>query len=209
MRRVLSFLGTAAVAALLLNVFIGLVPAALLWVFGHALFPEEAGGSLVVRDGRVIGSRLIGQGFTDPKYFPPRPSVAGDNGYDGLASGGTNFAPMNDKLVSKLKENAAAYRAENGLAPNTPIPADAAMTSGSGLDPHIGEENALLQVARVARARGADPARVRALVESRVEGPEWGFLGDRRVNVLLLNLALDEAPARAAAAERRVSPGEP
>ncbi len=181
----------------------------------HALFHHAAQGSLVVDEkGQAIGSELIGQPFAQPAYFHPRPSAAG-NGYDATASSGTNLGVTSDKLRNGVpddpktkdvdetflgvKQLAAAYRAENGLADGAPVPADAVTRSASGLDPHITPENALLQVARVAGARGVAPERMRVLVEANVDGRDLGFLGEPRVNVLLLNLALDRkfgAPAR-------------
>jgi potassium-transporting ATPase KdpC subunit len=139
------------------------------WAIGQLAFREQANGSLIERDGRVIGSSLIGQSFTTDRYFHPRPSA---NGYDGRASGGTNLGPTSRKLAERI--------AHEGIT-----------TSGSGLDPHISPDYAFSQVARVAHARGIDAARVRALVERHVEGRFLGVYGEPRVNVLLLNLALD------------------
>lgn len=172
-------------------------PLALVGV-GGLLFPQEAGGSLVTRDGAVVGSSLIGQTFGSDRYFHPRPSAAGD-GYDAAASSGTNLGPTSAKLAERLKGDADALRAAGYPAA---IPADAATTSGSGLDPHISPANALAQVARVAQARGMAPALVRDLVERHIEGPQLGVFGDPRVNVLALNLALDAAmPASPAPAQ--------
>lgn len=151
------------------------------------IFPDQANGSLVLRDGKVVGSRLIGQAFTRPEYFKPRPSAAG-TGYDASASSGTNLAPTSAKLAERLKTDAAALRA-SGIA--GPIPADAITTSGSGLDPDISPAFAMAQVAGVASARGMTPAAVETLVAQNTTGRTLGILGEPRVNVLALNLALD------------------
>src|SRR6476659_3343255 len=159
---------------------------------GQALFRDKANGSLIVaQDGTIRGSKLLGQGFTDPKYFHPRPSAAG-HGYDAAASSGSNLGPTSQKLADAVKDRVAAYRAENGLGPNDPVPADAVTASGSGLDPHISPRNAELQIPRVARARGIPPDQVRTLVRQYTEGPDLGILGDSGVNVVRLNLALDQ-----------------
>jgi K+-transporting ATPase ATPase C chain len=160
---------------------------------GQALFRDKANGSLIVAaNGTIRGSTLLGQGFTDPKYFHPRPSAAG-TGYDAVASSGSNLGPTSQKLADAVKDRVATYRAENGLGPNDPVPADAVTASGSGLDPHISPRNAELQVPRVARARGISPDQVRALVTQYTDGPDLGILGDAAVNVLRLNLALDQS----------------
>jgi K+-transporting ATPase ATPase C chain len=163
-----------------------------LFALGHLLFPGQAGGSLVIRDGVVIGSELIGQSFTRPEYFHPRPSAAG-TGYDGTSSGGTNFGPSNPKLIEDVRRLAEDYRSGNGLPSDAIIPIDAVTRSGSGLDPHISPQNAALQVPRVARARGLSEDIVRGLVAGHTQGRQLGFLGDARVSVLDLNLELDRA----------------
>ena len=172
----------------------GLYP---LLVFGVAqlLFPHQANGSLVVdAQGVVRGSELLAQGFTGDRYFHPRPSAAGANGYDPVNSGGSNLGPTSQKLQAAVKERIAAYRAANGLSATAAVPADAVTASGSGLDPHISPESARLQLDRVARARAFTPerrARLENLVAAWTEPPQWGILGEPRVNVLLLNLAVD------------------
>lgn len=196
--------------AILLTAFFvvvtGLVFPGVIWAIGQVAFPHQAGGSLIKdHEGNVVGSELLGQTFSKPEYFHPRPSAAGA-GYDAANSGGTNLGPTSDKLVNGVKDDpatpkdesylgfkdlAAAYREENGLAKDAVIPADAATRSASGLDPDISPANAALQAARVAKARGLDGGRVRQLVSLHTTGRGLGFLGEPRVNVLKLNLALD------------------
>jgi K+-transporting ATPase ATPase C chain len=155
------------------------------------LFPRQAAGSLVEVNGRVVGSELIGQQFAQPHYFHPRPSAAGA-GYDAAASSGTNKGPTDRKLADTLIGGRAdSVRAALGVA--VALPSDMVTASASGLDPHVSPANAFLQVARVARARGIDSTAVHALVEGRIEGRQFGFFGEPRVNVLMLNIALDSA----------------
>jgi K+-transporting ATPase ATPase C chain len=180
-----SFLAVAALAVILC----GLYPL-ISWALAQGLFPGRANGSLIARNGVVVGSSLIGQPFSSPAYFHPRPSAAGP-GYDGGRSGGTNLGPLSKDLAETVRRRIAEYRAENGLAASTPVPADAVTASGSGLDPHISPANAGLQASRVARARGLTEAAVRAQIEACTEGRTLGILGDPRVNVMRLNLALD------------------
>jgi len=157
----------------------------------QALFRSKADGSLIARNGAVVGSGLIGQAFASPKYFHPRPSAAGTNGYDASASGASNLGPTNPALEKAVADRAAAYRTENGLAPGTPVPVDAVTASGSGLDPAISVANAQDQAPRVARARSMAVGQVLALVRSHTAGRALGVLGEPSVNVLELNLALD------------------
>ena len=158
---------------------------------GQLAFHDKANGSLIVEpDGTVRGSKLLGQDFSEAKYFHPRPSAAG-NGYDAANSSGSNLGPTSQKLNDTIKDRIATYRRENGLRTDVPVPADAVTASGSGLDPHISVQNAELQIPRVAQVRALDINKVRELVRQSVEGPDLGFLGERGVNVLKLNLALE------------------
>ncbi|WP_448950689.1 K(+)-transporting ATPase subunit C [Labrys neptuniae] len=183
-------LRAAVLGTLLLGLITGAAYPLVLLGAGRWLFPAQAEGSLLQRDEGVVGSRLIGQAFSEPGYFHLRPSAAGA-GYDATASGGSNFAPSNPKLIDDVGKFAAAYRQENALSAAIALPIDAVTRSGSGLDPHISPENATLQLARVARVRGLDEARLRRLVADYSEGRQFGVLGQPRVAVLELNLALD------------------
>ncbi len=156
------------------------------------MFPRQARGSLVSNDrGTVVGSELIGQAFTRPYYFQPRPSAAGDKGFDATASGGSNLGTTSKKLRDRVEAEIARLQKENPDAPG-PVPSDLVAASASGLDPDVSPAAALWQVPRVAKARGVSPERVRGVVESQMEGRELGVLGEPRVNVLDLNLALDQ-----------------
>lgn len=155
----------------------------------HILFPRQADGSLIVRDGQVIGSELIAQSFTADKYFHPRPSAAG-NGYDATASGGTNLAQSNAKLPARMQADIDKLHAEN---PHQAVPIDAVTYSASGLDPDITPDNAYFQAPRIAKARGLTEDAVRSLIQQHIQGRSLGFIGEPRVNVLDLNLALDNA----------------
>jgi len=188
----------AIVMTLLLCVLTGLVYPAVVTGLAQILFPRQANGSLVTVNGRVVGSALIGQPFAQPWYFHPRPSAAG-NGYDDTLSSGTNLGPTSAKLIDTLITQAVDSVVANEHAVKGSIPADMVTSSASGLDPHISPANALLQTARVAKARGVSDSAVRALVERHVEGRQFGIFGEPRVNVLLLNIALDSTFPRPAA----------
>jgi K+-transporting ATPase ATPase C chain len=202
---VLEQLRPALLSVLLLTLLSGVLFPLALAALACPIFPRQAGGSLIARNG-VVGSELIGQDFTGPSYFHPRPSAAG-RGYEAAASGGTNLGPANPKLrngtpddfatpgvdesFAGMRELAEAYRTRNGLVAGDAVPVDAVTRSGSGLDPHISPANAALQVARVARARHWDQESVRRLLDEHTQGRQWGILGEPRVAVLPLNLALD------------------
>jgi len=176
---------------ILLTVVTGLVYPAVITGVCQILFRDKANGSLVKVHGQVIGSELLGQNFARPAYFHPRPSAAGNDGYDPTASGGSNYGPTNQKLYDRVKSTADQFRKDNPEFTGT-IPADAVTASGSGLDPHISVANAEAQCARVARARKVDIGMVQGLVRSATEGRDLGFLGEPRVDVLRLNMALDQ-----------------
>jgi potassium-transporting ATPase KdpC subunit len=197
----------AIMSVLVMTVVFGLLFPLAITAVAQVAFRHQANGSLIERGGKVVGSELIGQSFSAPGYFHPRPSAAG-SGYDATASGGTNLGPTSDKLINGIHKKlpngkddpgnydgiedlATAYRKENGMPDNAPVPADAVTRSGSGLDPEISPANADLQVGRVAKARGLTEDQVRSLVGENTAGRTFGILGEPRVNVLKLNLALD------------------
>ena len=186
----LSEIKTSVLAVLALSVVLCGVYPLTVWLLSQGLFPERANGSLVERAGQTVGSNLLGQAFREPRFFHPRPSAAGQ-GYDATRSGATNLGPTSNRLAEAVRARVAAYRAENGLGPGEAVPADAVTASASGLDPHISLRNAFLQAGRVAHARGLAEADVVRLIDRVKEGRSLGFLGEPRVNVLVLNLALD------------------
>lgn len=179
---------TAIRFTLVTTVLLGLGYPLLVTVIAGVVFPHKAAGSLILKDGQVIGSELLAQSFTSDRYFHPRPSAAG-NGYDATASGGSNLAQSNAKLVQRVQGDIDKLSAEN---PGKPVPIDMVTTSGSGLDPDITPDNAYFQARRVAKARGLSEDQVRNLIAANTSGRQLGLLGEPRVNVLALNLALDK-----------------
>jgi K+-transporting ATPase ATPase C chain len=180
----------AIVSLVVLTAVTGIVYPVVVTGIARILFPAQAGGSLIVKDGKVVGSRLIGQAFDDPRYFWGRPSATSPFAYNAAASSGSNLSPTNPDLVKAVQGRVDALRAADP-GNTAPVPVDLVTASGSGLDPHVTPAAALYQAARVAKARNLDPQAVRQLAERHIEGRTWGVLGEPRVNVLALNLALD------------------
>jgi len=186
-----AFIMPAFRITVVMTILTGLIYPAVVTGLAQVVFPAQAHGSLVTINGKVVGSALIGQNFSKPEYLHPRPSAAGDKGYDASASYASNYGATNQKLIDRVKASAAQYRQENPGYTGA-IPADALTTSASGLDPHISPANADIQATRVAQARHVDVSRVRELIAGATERPWLGFIGEPRVNVLMVNLALDE-----------------
>ena len=186
-----SVLATLALVIILCGVYPLVV-----WGIAQVAFPSQANGSLVEVRGKIVGSGLLAQNFIRPQYFHPRPSAAGDTGYDGTSSGGSNLGPLSQKLYDQIKERVASYHSENNLPAATLVPADAVTASGSGLDPHISSRNAEIQAPRVAQARKVSADKVTRLIHEVTEGPDLGCLGEPGVNVLRLNVALDALSAQ-------------
>jgi potassium-transporting ATPase KdpC subunit len=187
---------TGLLVTIALTVLVGLLYPLAITGVSQVFFSRQANGSLVEQRGKAVGSSLIGQSFADakgnpiPRYFQPRPSAAG-NGYDASSSGGSNLGPSNKELLDAVSQRVKDYRALNDLGPHTAVPVDAVTASASGLDPHISVANARLQAPRVARARNLPLTRVLGLVDAHTQDRQLGFLGEKTVNVLDLNLALD------------------
>jgi len=186
----LQQLGPALRMTLFLTLLTGLIYPGVVTGLCQALFTNQANGSLVTQNGQIIGSKLLGQNFSKPEYFHPRPSAAGNDGYDPTASTGSNLGPTNQKLVDRMKASADQFRKENPAYTGA-IPADALTASGSGLDPDISIANAQAQAARIAQARAASVDQVEAVISNLMHNRDLGFLGEARVNVLALNQALD------------------
>ena len=181
--------------ALRINIFLtivcGLIYPLAITGISQVVFPHRANGSLITKNGQVIGSELLGQNFSKPEYFQPRPSAAGNDGYDPTASGGSNYGPTNQKLIDRVKASVDKFHKDNPDYKG-PIPADLLTASGSGLDPDISPASAAAELPRVAKARGISEDQLNRLVAQYTQSPELGILGEARVNVLELNLALDE-----------------
>ncbi len=190
MKTILREIRTATIATAVFVVMVSGIYPLLVWGIAQGLFPHEAGGSLIIKDGKILGSQLIAQGFTSEQYFHPRPSSAG-TGYDSTSSAGSNLGPLSKTLVDTIRQRVMKYRAENNLEPTILVPADAVTASASGLDPHISLENARLQTQRVAHARGMSEEAVRRIIAEHTQRRDMDIFGEPRVNVLMLNLDLD------------------
>jgi K+-transporting ATPase ATPase C chain len=197
MKNIFAEFGRSIVATLFFAVILCGIYPLVVFAAGQLLFPHRANGSLLVdRSGVVRGSALLAQNFTGAKYFHPRPSAAGANGFDAASSSGSNLGPTSSNLIVNITQNIATYRSDNGLVTNAPVPADAVTASGSGLDADISPANAGLQIPRVARARGLSEDQVREFVRQNAHGRDFGVFGEPRVNVMTLNFALDQLPRK-------------
>jgi K+-transporting ATPase ATPase C chain len=192
MKNLITEFGRSIVATIFFAVIVCGVYPLIVFGLGQVMFPHQANGSLMIdKSGAVRGSELLCQNFTSDKYFHPRPSAAGNNGYDPTSSSGSNLGPTSGTLYTNIMQNISAYRTDNNVPRNVSVPADAVTESGSGLDPHISLANAELQLPRVATARGLSPEKVRELVRENTSGRDLGVFGEPRVNVMTLNFALD------------------
>ncbi len=190
-------LKTSAILLTLLTILLGIIYPYFMWGIGQVFFHKHANGTLFFyKDKKVLGSEWIAQNFTQDEYFHPRPSSAGDKGYDASNSSGSNLGPTSQKLIDTLKSRSSDYRAANQLSPTAPIPADAITTSGSGLDPHISPENALLQAPRISAARNLPLDQLSQLIDAFTEGRTLAIFGEKRINVLRINLELDKLAAQ-------------
>jgi K+-transporting ATPase ATPase C chain len=181
----------AILAIIILTVLLGIIYPLTVWGLAQLIFPAKANGSMIYINNKPIGSELISRRFSGPGYFHPRPSAAGQ-GYDASASGGSNLGPLSKTLLEQVNQRVKDYREENQLASDIRVPVDAVTASGSGLDPHISIENAVLQAARVAKARNIDLGKVKAMIERCTENRQFGILGEKRINVLVLNLEIEK-----------------
>lgn len=188
---IISEIKKAITTIIALTLLLGLIYPLAVWGIAQLFFPTPANGSLIKKNNQVIGSLLIGQPFTQPAFFHPRPSAAGE-GYDATASGGSNLGPLSKTLFQQVTQRVKNYRHENNIPPHIQVPADAVTTSASGLDPHISIENARLQAGRIAKARKITREKVLSLIQKHIEYPQLGIFGEKRVNVLLLNLELEK-----------------
>jgi potassium-transporting ATPase KdpC subunit len=180
----------SVVAVLVLGILLCGIYPLVTWGLAQVFFSDKANGSLIRDEKGIVGSLLLAQGFTSAQYFHPRPTAAG-LGYDAASSGGSNLGPLSKSLIDSVRQRVEEYRKENSLSVDTLIPADAVTSSGSGLDPHISVDNAMLQARRVAKARGMSDEGIRRRIDAHTEGRTLGIFGEQRVNVLTLNLALD------------------
>jgi potassium-transporting ATPase KdpC subunit len=190
MKNIFKELRIGLISTLVLAVIVCGIYPLMVWGIAQGLFPQKANGSLIMHGGKVIGSNLLSQGFTGTQYFHPRPSAAG-KGYDAASSAGSNQGPLSQKLMDTVRQRVSDYRTENNLPRGSLVPADAVTASASGLDPHISLENALVQLRRIAKARGMSEEALHKKIAAHTEARDLGFLGESRVNVLLLNLDLD------------------
>jgi len=191
----MKLLKQSILVTIVLTVLTGVLYPLIVTAIAQVAFKDQANGSLIQKNGQIVGSEFLAQQFTGDKYFWPRPSAGG---YATVPSGASNLGPTSQKLSDAVATNAAAFRAAHKLPADAPVPADMVFASGSGLDPHISPAAARLQVGRVAAARGIGEEQVRTLTEKFIEPPQWGFLGESRVNVLRLNLALDDISTKEA-----------